>query len=91
MVARASAFSFQSLGMYFSFQVEKLPKSCLIRVTYLAIRGSQESYSAFTCPTTNWESLQIISLPANIAATSSISTRMPSFLRLTHGNSYPIQ
>ena len=62
-----------------NFQAEKLPKRCLTMVTYFAIRGSQDSYSAFTYPTTNWESLRIMSLLANIAPASSIPARMTSY------------
>ena len=62
-----------------SFQAEKLPKRCLTRVTYFAIWGSRDSYSAFTCPTTNWELLRIISLSADITVASSISTRRASY------------
>ena len=62
-----------------SFQDEKLPMRCFTKVTYLAIRGSRNSYSAFTYPTTNWESLRIISLSAGIVAISSISARMASY------------
>ena len=57
MAAKAFAFSLQSLGMCSNFQAEKLPKHCLTSVTYFAIRGSRDSYSSFTYPTTNWESL----------------------------------
>ena len=77
--AKASTFSLQSLGMCSSFQAEKLPKRCLTRVTYFAIRGSQDSYSAFTCPTTNWESLRIMSLSTDITTASSIPSRMASY------------
>ena len=79
MAAKASAFSLQSMGMCSSFQAEKLPNRCLTRVTYFAIQGSRDSYSVFICPTTNWESLQITSLSANIVVSSSIPTRMASY------------
>ena len=79
MTAKASAFSLQSLGMCSSFRAEKLPKRCLTRVTYFAIRGSRDSYSTFTCPTTNWESLRIISLSIDIAAANLIPARMTSY------------
>ena len=62
-----------------SFHVEKPASRCLTRVTYFAIRGSRDLYSAFTCPTTNWESLRIISLSADNAAANSIMARMTSF------------
>ena len=62
-----------------NFQAKKLAKRCLTRVTYFAIWGSRDSYSAFTCPTTNWESLQIMSLSIDIATASSIPARMASY------------
>ena len=62
-----------------NFQAEKLPKRYLTRVTYFAIRGSRDSYFTFTCPTTNWESLRIMSLLVNIAAASSIPSMMASY------------
>ena len=55
MEANASAFSLESLGMCSSFQTRKLFKRCFTRETYFAIRGSQDSNSRLTCPTTNWE------------------------------------
>ena len=48
-------------------------------VTYFVIQGSQDSYSMFTYPTTNWESLRIISLSVDIATASSIPARMASY------------
>ena len=64
MAAKASAFSLQSLVMCLSFQDEKLPKHCLTKDTYFAIWESRDSYSSFTWPTTNLESLRITSLSA---------------------------
>ena len=55
--AKASTLSLQSLRTCSSFQTEKLPKCCFTRETYFAIRGSWDSNSSLTCPTTNWESL----------------------------------
>ena len=78
-VAKASAFSLQSLETCSSFHAEKLARHCLTRVTYFAIRGSQDSYSMFTCPTTNRESLRIISLLDDIVAANSIPSRMASY------------
>ena len=75
---KAFDISLQS-GTCSSFHAEKLARRCLTRITYFDIRGSRGSYSAFTCPTTNWESLRIISLSANIAATNSIPARMASY------------
>ena len=77
--AKASTISLQSLGTCSSFHTEKLARRCLTRVTYFAIRGSLDSYSAFTYPTTNWESLLIISLSTDIAAANSIPARMASY------------
>ena len=77
-VAKASAISLQSLETCSRFHAEKLARRCLTRVTYFTIRGSQDSYSTFTCPTTNWESLQIISLSADFATANSIPARMAS-------------
>ena len=79
MAAKVSACSLQSPGMCSIFQDEKLPKRCLTRVTYFAIRGSRDSYSAFTCPTTNWKSLRIISFSVNVATSSLIPARMDSY------------
>ena len=55
--ANAFSFSLESLGTCSSFQTRKLFKRCLTRETYFAIRGSRDSNSLLTCPTTNWESL----------------------------------
>ena len=54
--ANASAFSLESLGTCSSFQIGKF-KRCFTRETYFVIRGSWDSNSSLTCPTTNWESL----------------------------------
>ena len=77
--AKAFVFSLQSLGMCSSFQAEKLPKRCLARDTYFAIRGSRNSYSSFTCPTTNLESLRIKSLSNDTVTASSIPAKMASY------------
>ena len=77
--AKVSALSLQSLGMCLSFHAEKLARRCLTKVTYFVIRGSRDSYSTFTCPTTNWESLRIISLSVDIAVANSIPARMTSY------------
>ena len=74
-----SALSLESLGTCSSFHVEKPARRYLTIVTYFAIRGSLDSYSVFTCPTTNWESLRIISLSTDSAVANSISTRMASY------------
>ena len=77
--ARASAFSLESLGICFSFKIGKLLKHCFTRETYFTIRGSRDSNSLLTCPTTNWESLWTRSLPTDRAAASSSPTRMASY------------
>ena len=77
--AKASTFSLQSLVMCLSFQTEKLSKHCLTKDTYFAIRGSHDSYSSFTCPTTNCESLRIRSLSADIATACSIPANIASY------------
>ena len=79
IAAKVFAFSLESLGTCSSFHVEKPARHYLTKVTYFAIRGSRDSYSAFTCLTTNWESLRIISLSADSAETNSIPTRMASY------------
>ena len=56
--SKAFSFSLESVGTCSSFYVEKPARRCLTRATYFNIRGSLDSYSAFTCPTTNWESLR---------------------------------
>ena len=77
--AEASAFSLESLGICSSFQTRKLLKSCFTRETYFTIRGSRDSNSSFTCPTTNWESLWTRSLPADKATASLSSAMMASY------------
>ena len=77
--ANTSTFSLESLGTCSSFQTGKLFKCCFTRETYLAIRGSRDSYSSLTCSTTNWESLRIKSLSADRAAASSSPAMMTSY------------
>ena len=77
--AKAFALSLESLGTCSSFHVEKPARRCLTRVTYFVIQGSLNSYSTFTCPTTNWESLRIISLSIDSAAANSIPARIASY------------
>ena len=77
--AKASALSLESLGICSSFQTGKLLKRCFTRDTYFTIRGSRDSNSSLTCPTTNWESLWTRSLPADKVAASLIPTRMASY------------
>ena len=78
-MAKASTFSLQSLVMCSSFQAEKPSKRCLTKDTYFYIRGSSDSYSSFTCPTTNFESLRIRSLSANTVIAHSIPASMASY------------
>ena len=79
MEAKESTFSLQSLVTCSSFQAEKLSKRCFTKDTYFAIRGSHDSYSSFTCPATNCESLRIRSLSADTIVASSIPTSMVSY------------
>ena len=79
MEANASAFSLESLGTCSSFQTRKLFKRCFTRETYFTIRGSRDSNSSLTCPTTNWESLRIKSLSADRTVASSSPVRMASY------------
>ena len=78
-MAKASAFSLESLETCSSFHVEKPTRCYLTRATYFAIRRSLDSYSAFTCPTTNWESIRIKSLSVDNAVVNSITARMASY------------
>ena len=80
--AKASAFSLEFVGMCSSFHVGKLLKRCFTRETYVSIRGSRDSNSSLTCPTTNWESLLTRSLPADKASASSSPARMASYSKL---------
>ena len=77
--ARASAFSLEPLGICSSFQNGKLLKRCFTRETYFTIRGSRDSNSSLTCPTTNWESLWTRSLKADRVVASSSPARMASY------------
>ena len=72
--ANVSAFSLESLGM-----CGKLFKRCFTRDTYFAIRGSWDSNSLLTCPTTNWESLRIKIFSEDTAASSLSLARMASY------------
>ena len=57
IAAKASAFSFESLGICSSFQDTKLSNQSLTKHTYLLMRWSRVLYSPFTCLTTSRESL----------------------------------
>ena len=76
---KASALSLESWGICSNFQTEKLLKRYFTRDTYISIRGSRDSNSSLTCPTTNWESLWTRSLPANKVAASSSPDKMASY------------
>ena len=79
MEAKESAFLLQSLVTFSSFQAKKLSKRCLTKDTYFAIRGSHDSYSSFTCPITNCESLRIKSLSIDTVIARSIPANMDSY------------
>ena len=51
--AKASALSLQSRETCSIFQAERVFNLCLTREAYFAIRGSLDSNSALTCPTTS--------------------------------------
>ena len=55
--AKALALSLQSRGTCSSFQVKRVFNFYLTKESYFAIRGSLDSNSALTCPTTSCESL----------------------------------
>ena len=67
MAARASAHSLLSLGICSSFQAVRVLNFCLTKEAYFSIRGSRDSNSALTCPTTSCESLRIKRLLAPTA------------------------
>ena len=71
MAAKASALSSESLGTCSSFHVERVLNFCLTREAYFSIRGSLDSNSALTCPTTSCESLRIERLSAPTTSASS--------------------
>ena len=77
--AKESAFSLKSLVMCLSFQAEMLSKRCLTKDKYFFIRGSRDSYSSFTYPTTNCESLRVKSLLVDTVTASSIPASMASY------------
>ena len=70
--AKASTLSLQSRRTCSSFQAETAFNFCLTKEAYFVIRGSLDSNSALTCPTTSCESLWIERLSAPIASASSI-------------------
>ena len=78
-IAKASAFLLQSMVICSIFQAKNPSKHCFTKDTYFAIRGSRDSYSSFTYPTTNFKSLRIRSLSVDIVAASSILASMASY------------
>ena len=78
-VAKASAFSFEPLGICSSFQAAKISSLSVTRHTYLAMRWSRVSYSLFTCPTTSWESLCMMIFYEDMEIARSISARIASY------------
>ena len=79
IAAKASALSLESLGTCSSSQVERVFNFCLTKEAYFSIRGSLDSNSALTCPTTSRESLRIESLSAPMASASSRPTIKASY------------
>ena len=77
--AKASALSLRSLGTCSSLQVERVLSFCLDNEAYFVIRGSLDSNSAFTCPTTSYEWLRIRRLSAPTARASSTSAIKASY------------
>ena len=77
--ARASARSLLLLEICSSFQVVRVLNLCLTREAYLAIRGSLDSNSTLTCPTTSYESLRIKRLSSPTASVSSSPAIMVSY------------
>ena len=77
--AKASTLSLWSLGTCSSLEAERVLSFCLTREEYFAIRGSLDSNSALTCPTTNCESLRIRRLSAPTARDSSIPAIKASY------------
>ena len=77
--AKASARSLLSLGTCSSFQVVRVLNFCLTREAYFSIRGSLDSNSTLTCPTTNCESLRIKRQLAPTASASSSPAIIASY------------
>ena len=78
-VTKASAFSLQSRGTCSSFQAERASNFCLTKEANFVIRGSLDSNSALTCPTTSCESLWNERLSAPIASASSSPATVASY------------
>ena len=79
MAAKAPTFSLQSRGTCSNFQAERAFNFCLTKEEYFVIRGSLDSNSSLTCPTTSCESLWIVRLLAPIASVSSSSAIVASY------------
>ena len=77
--ARASARSSLSLGICSSFQAVRVLNFCLTKEAYFAIRGSRDSNSVLTCPTTSCESLRFKKLLAPTARARSSPAIMASY------------
>ena len=76
---KASTLSLLSLGTCSSFQVVRVLNFCLTREAYFSIRGSLDSNSALTCPTTSCELLRIKRLLAPTRSASSSPAIMASY------------
>ena len=77
--AKASTLSLQFRGTCSSFHAEKAFNFCLTKEAYFVIRGSLDSNSSLTCPTTSCESLWIERLSAPIASASSTPAIVASY------------
>ena len=78
-MAKASARSLLSLRICSSFKVVRVLNFYLTREAYFSIRGSLDSNSALTCPTTSCESLRIKRLLAPTTSASSSPAIMASY------------
>ena len=79
MAAKASALSLLSLGTCSSFKVVRVLNFCLTIEAYFSIRGSLDSNSALTYPTTSCESLRIKRLLVPTESASLSPTIMASY------------
>ena len=76
---KASAFSFEPLRICSSFQDTNLSSGSLTRHTYLVMCWSRVSYSPFSYPTTNWESLCMMIFSEDTEIARSITTGIASY------------
>ena len=76
--ANASTILFESLRICSSFQAAKLLSHCLTRLACLTMLWSRISYSLFTCPTSSWESLHMMSFSEDTDFTRSIQAKIIS-------------